>query len=270
MQRPDGHCATGEPTSRHKPLVVLGSIPGWGTATNNGRSTKEAIMPVVKTMQVQARDDYRKGLRVGDRAVFARTAGVIKNVRDGRDNAIITLTTDDGRTVERKWELMEPITIEREVPTPEEEFNSKVARVVEEGSKYQRQSHAVVYRLFTKLATTFAERDEKGYLYPFDIDEAMALEVAQRRDAMWRRVWALVEDGTDNGKAEGVAWCRAIAAVREDAVRALTAPYSNALSRSSSVTSNLVADIDKDVMREFLDVTKYMSVEGLLNEMEEK
>ena len=112
----------------------------------------------------------------------------------------------------------------------------------------------------------------EGYLYSFDLDLAAEIAYAQRFDGIWREVYNQVEflmDPAGNNKGEELAWLMATASSRARGEQHLLRGYRRVLSRSTSVIGNIQEDFLDQAWAQFLDDTKYMRVNDLLNKMGE-
>lgn len=213
-------------------------------------------MPVTTQLRVVVGDRYNGVLR-GDVVTIKGRSGTVAAWRELSTNMELTLENGD-ETWTRRVPLDSEINVLRTVPTDEEKLDNDLRRFSFKAHKKWEESKRGVEHSVAILNQKFLDGRAKGYLYPFDFDQAAEVVVYQERLALWESVMSRVESPKD---VRGLVM--AVMAVREHVTNLLTQRYNRSLSRSSSVISNLTEDIRRDAAAEWLDDTKYLDVEDL-------
>lgn len=216
-------------------------------------------MPKKIELRVEAVNNYSKGIRKGDFLTLPRgVSGMVQLMEAKQTYLHITLV---GGTKGR-LPLGSEINVTREVPTDDEQnlFEMKhVERKVMENHEHYRKA---ILSGLNKLRETHKKRTEAGYLDPIDFALMADIKMDEMHWAIYETVRVfMVELMTDENTPEHGAAVRAVMRVRHQLERDLIGRSSRALSRSTSVISNLEEDMRREAAVKFLDESKWWGVE---------
>lgn len=178
----------------------------------------------------------------------------------------VFITMDSG--MRRKFIKGTQVEVRRMVPTDAERTEREVERFVEKVEWYSTMYADQLRKAISNLAERMMANSEDGHTHPMNFDKAADIAMLQEKMWVWRLVAArresfyasLVEEqGLELDQAEIP--LRAVrATIMEARSYLLSSTHHRSLSRSTSVTSNLVDDMKKEAMAEFLDTWRYMDM----------
>lgn len=222
-------------------------------------------MPEVQDLRVVVGETGESGPMLNDVMTIGKYTGRVVKIENKETWAYITLkvaafdkigTTPTGRrqkvhvtagNVRRKLPMDSEVNVMREVETYEE-------RLLRERDKITEEAKASIF-MSDKL---LADRLEK-LASDFSLDRAATVQEVKAMNFLWATVemnanWLIEKKGVD----EEWAYIPAVMNVMEVCRSKLINRYTHrALSRSTSVISNLIEDIDKDVAAQFIDEWRY-------------
>lgn len=218
-------------------------------------------MPVKKELRVEATNHYGKGIRLGDFLTLPRgISGIVESLETKTTYLHVTLVSG----TKGRLPLKSEVNVCREVPTEDEENAAGMSVVTEEVMKNWKHFKSAMNNGLSKLREVHKDRMAKGYTNPIDFDLMAQIKLDEMRWAIYETIRISMTDlMTDTNTPEGGAALRAVMRARHRLRMDLTKPYQGALSRSSSVISNLEDDMKRQVQAEFLQESNYWGVETL-------
>lgn len=225
-------------------------------------------MPVKKSMIVSATNNYATGIRKDDEITLPRgISGIVCGLEAKTSYLHVTLV---GGTKGR-LALGSEVTVGRMVMTDEEKDLDEMVRL----SNRVKQNHESLRRAMrdglNKLEAKYKESLSKGYINPIDFKLMADIKMDEMRWAVYEEIVSHAAGLMEGGVPEHVAYLRGALGMKELIESKMITRYGyggRALSRSTSVISNLEDDMKREAHLEFLDDMKYMCLEGLWERVE--
>lgn len=215
-------------------------------------------MPTVQQLRVIV-GDFRTGVQSGDVMTIRGTSGIVQAQRELHKNMEFTLQTGEDTEVIRRLPLGSEVNVLRTVPTQDEQDTEDLRRFNTKADKRIADAKAGVKHSLAILNEQYADGVEKNHLYPFNLERAAEVAQYQERLAIWRNIEADAMASGDDRLALLVAVMRAKRQIESN----LKYSRHSALSKSTSVISNIVEEMRRDAGMEFLDDVRWMDVDDL-------